>query len=328
VVHPVPQRRADEGAGITATDCRAPTGDQAIKLAISFVLLALGAFPASPARAQEDEALVSNTPWVLDYDTDSCALRRAFGEGEKRAYLELRRFGPGTDLQAVVATNWMRAENPATFKYRFNNQTEWSDVTRAPTLTMVDDFKGAIFTAGLIELPGYSKLKNLKDRQAFLAGIDLPALEREASAKADTLFVRGAFRRQLVLKLGSLDKTMAALNTCVDELMTHWGIDVEAHKSLTRKADAINLDEVPRMMSYPPAMLSKNMPGVVNFRLDVDETGKITDCHIQMPLSDPVFEKSSCADLQHALEFEPALDKDGKPIASYWINKVVFQIGY
>jgi hypothetical protein len=299
-----------------------------MKLAVSFLLFAVATSPAAPALAQEDEALAPDTPWVLDYDTDSCALRRAFGGGEKRAYLEMRRFGPGADLQVVVATNWMRAENPATFKYRFNNQTEWSDVTRAPTLNMADDFKGAIFTGGLIELPGYSKLKKAKDRQAFLDGIDLPAAEREAAAKADTLFVRGAFRRQLVLKLGSLDKPMAALNACVDELTTHWGIDVEAHKSLTRKADAINLDEVPRMMSYPPAMLSKNMPGVVNFRLDVDETGKITACHIQMPLSDPVFEKSSCADLQHALEFEPALDKDGKPIASYWVNKVVFQIGY
>ena len=62
-------------------------------------------------------------------------------------------------------------------------------------------------------------------------------------------------------------------------------------------------------------------------RLDVDETGGITACHIQMPLSDPAFEESSCADIQHALDFDPALDKDGKPIASYWVTKVYFQIG-
>jgi len=78
------------------------------------------------------------------------------------------------------------------------------------------------------------------------------------------------------------------------------------------------------MMDYPPAMLRKSMPGLVNVRLAIDEAGRITACHIQMPLSDPAFEESSCADIQHAFDFEPALDKDGKPIASYWITRVVF----
>ena len=45
-----------------------------------------------------------------------------------------------------------------------------------------------------------------------------------------------------------------------------------------------------------------------------------------MPLSDPAFEESSCADIQHAFEFEPALDKDGKPMPSYWTTRVVFTL--
>lgn len=80
------------------------------------------------------------------------------------------------------------------------------------------------------------------------------------------------------------------------------------------------------MMDYPPKMLRRSMPGLVNVRLAIDERGLITACHIQMPLSDPEFEASSCADIQHALEFDPALDKDANPIASYWITTVIFSL--
>jgi hypothetical protein len=119
-----------------------------------------------------------------------------------------------------------------------------------------------------------------------------------------------------------------ALQSCIDDLKTRWRIDVEAHKTLSRPAVPVNLDEVPGMMSYPPKMLQLNMPGLVNVRLDINETGRITACHIQMPLSDPAFEESSCADIQHALDFDPALDKDGTPISSYWITRVHFSIAH
>ena len=119
---------------------------------------------------------------------------------------------------------------------------------------------------------------------------------------------------------------MVLLNECIDELMTHWGIDIEAHKTLTRSAAPIDLEQAARMIDYPPKMVQRSLQGLVNIRLDIDETGRVTDCHIQMPLSDPVFEESSCADIQHAFEFEPALDKDGKPLKSYYITSVRFQM--
>ena len=81
------------------------------------------------------------------------------------------------------------------------------------------------------------------------------------------------------------------------------------------------------MIDYPPMMAREGVPGVVNIRLAVDESGLVTACHIQMPLADPAFERTSCTDIQHELDFDPALDKDGKPIASYWVTKVHFQIG-
>lgn len=281
---------------------------------------------ACPVAAQSSRTLAPSSQWNVDYDADSCALRRMFGEDGDRAYLELRRFGPGAELQAVVASERMTARNPVELRYRFANDAEWSKPVRAPTLHMAEGFSGVIFSPALFELPEYETLTDPTEREAYLRTIDLRAMERDAAARIDTLTLRRAFPRDLSLQLGPMTQAITALNQCVDELMTHWGIDVEAHKSLTRAAIPVNLPEVPRMMDYPPAMVRQSMPGIVNVRLAIDERGGITGCHIQMPLSDPAFERSSCADIQHALEFEPALDKDRKPIASYWITKVIFQI--
>ena len=291
-------------------------------LAMGLAALAL----SGEAAAQDPPGLVPSTPWNLHYDDDSCALRRTFGEGDRRAYLELRRFDRAPALQAVVTSNWMSARSPSALQYRFADDADWSDAP-SNTLTMEGGFSGVLFAPSLITLREIEDVEDLAERAARLQAIDWQKMEREAAARADSLTLRGAFRRPLTLQLGSLEKPLEALNQCIDELMTHWGIDVEAHKTLTRPAVPINLREVPRMIDYPPKMIRQRMPGVVNIRLSIDETGRITACRIQMPLSDPAFEETSCADVQHALEFEPALDKDGKPIASYWVTRVVFQIG-
>jgi len=293
----------------------------------SLLAAAVAAAGACPAKADDLPGLAPSSSWNLVYDTDSCALRRMFGEGDNRAYLELRQFGPRTGLQITVASARMRPENPASFRFRFNDaDDEWNDVPSAPTLSMSDGFRGVIFSAYFANLAEYEKLTNPEEREAYLRTIDFPAAERDFAAKANTLIVRGAFRRELQLRLGPMTQPYQALSQCIDELMTHWDIDVEAHKTLTRPARPIDMAAAASMVSYPPKMVRQSMPGIVNVRLAIDETGKVTGCRIQMPLSDPEFEGSSCADIEHAFEFEPALDKDGKPIASYWITKVIFQI--
>lgn len=291
--------------------------------AIAFVL---GLAAAGPAAAADSPPLRANSPWTVDYDTESCALRRTFGEGDSKAYLEVRRFAPGLVLQTTIASSNMRTKRSVNFKYRFNGDTEWRKTIGANSVTLASGYEGVLFDSEIVDLPEYDKLEDELEREAYLRSIDWRAIEKAVAAKTETITLRGAFSKELALQLGALDKPITALNECVDELMTHWGIDVEAHKTLTRPAVPVNLSEIPSMMDYPPAMLQKSMPGLVNVRLAINETGKITACHIQMPLSDPVFEESSCADIEHLLDFDPALDKDGKPIASYWVTRVHFQL--
>lgn len=289
-------------------------------LAVAMVLVSI----VSPAMAADQPALAPSGPWNLIYAADSCALRRTFGAGEDRAYLEFRRFQPGLGLQTVIASSRMKPLEPVTIRYRFGGDTDWREVEQAVAVSVDRGFEGVLFDSSLLSLPEYEELEDPLEKAAYLRENDLPTLEREAAARADTITLRRPFRKELSLQLGPLHAPIAALNTCIDELMTHWDIDVEAHKTLTRPATPLNLSEVGSIIDYPPKMVWQSMPGVVNIRLAIDETGRITGCHIQMPLSDPAFEETSCVGIQHALDFDPALDKDGKPIASYWVSKVKF----
>jgi hypothetical protein len=288
--------------------------------------LALSAVAACPATAADSRGLAPITPWILDYATDSCAIRRMFGEGKNQAYIEFRRFQPGLELQTTVASNRMKATRSGSFRYRFDEATGWRESGIANALKMADGFSGVLFSPSFMNLPEYDELDDQQAQEAYLQTIDWRTMEKEAAAGVESITLSGAFPQTLTLQFGPLDKPIAALNQCINELMTHWGIDVEAHKSLTRQAAPINLPDASKMVDYPPKMLRQGMPGLVNVRLAIDERGRITACHIQMPLSDAAFEESSCADIEHALEFDPALDKDGKPIASYWVTRVIFQI--
>lgn len=287
--------------------------------------IALCASLASPLQAKDALVFAPSSPWTLDYDADSCALRRTFASGEDRAYMEIRRFAPGLGLQTTVASSRAADIYHASARYRFTGDEEWQKADLGLSVSLESELKGIIIEPQLVKLPEAEAIEDDAERSAFFRSLDFRALERERAAEINSLEVRG-LGPEFTLRLGKFDAPIAALQDCVDELMSHWNIDVEAHRTLTRPASPIDWRASSRMLDYPPVMLRQQMPGLVNVRLAIDETGKITGCSIQMPLSDRAFEESSCADIQHAFEFDPALDKDGKPIASYWVTRVMFQL--
>jgi len=286
--------------------------------------LALCASIASPLLAKDDELVFApSSPWTVDYDADSCALRRMFDSGEERAYLEIRRFAPGWGLQTTVASSRAGARLHPNTRFRFTDDEDWQSPGLGLSVTLTSGLRGVIIEPSFVDQSEWQAIEDEAEREAYFRSIDFRAIERQQAAAIDSISVRG-LGPEFTLRLGNLEAPIGALQDCVDELITHWNIDVEAHKTLTRRAWPVDRDASSRMLGYPPRMVRQRMPGLVNVRLSIDETGRITGCSIQMPLSDPDFEESSCADIQHAFEFEPALDKDGKPISSYWITKIIF----
>lgn len=284
--------------------------------------LALGL--AHPAAARDPFMLEPSSPWEIDYAADSCALRRTFGEGQQQTQLEMRRFAPGLSLQTTVASKIRMTTR--SIRFRFGDEGEWTNLENPLFAELDDDLGGVIIRHSLFEPPLDEDAEPEEWRQFYIDN-DVPAMEAAAAASLENLTVMRAFKDDLTLRTGSLKAPIVALNQCIDDLMTHWGIDVEAHKTLTRSAHPVDSAWAAGMVRYPPKMILQRAPGLVNVRLAIDETGRATECHIQMTLSDPEFEESSCADIQRTFEFEPALDKDGKPMKSYYVTTVMFSGG-
>lgn len=122
---------------------------------------------------------------------------------------------------------------------------------------------------------------------------------------------------------------MVAMRACLDELMTHWGIDAKAHRTLSRAVTAFEWENwVPKVAAtYPVGMLFEGKSGIVRARLIVDETGKPVSCHLQMKAQDTAFEKTACDRLMKFARFLPALDAAGRPITSYWTETIQYLFG-
>jgi TonB family protein len=119
-----------------------------------------------------------------------------------------------------------------------------------------------------------------------------------------------------------MDKPMDAMRVCLDELITHWGIDAAANRTLTRRA--VPKSDPRHWLTpddFPAQMMREQKSGVVNFRLMIDPDGTPTKCVVQTP-GGSAFDETTCNVLKRRARFAPALDASGRPIASFYVNTV------
>jgi hypothetical protein len=290
------------------------TGGPAMKLRSTALVIMAAMMLSSPAAANETLVLEPTSPWELDYAEDSCALRRLFGEGDRQTQLEMKRFQPGPELQTTVASKVKMSKQP--IRFRFGEEREWEE--EYPLFAQFgDELQGVIFTRSLHHTSPGEDSEREGATGAYLK--TAPALEAEAAARIDALTLSGAFEHDLVLRTGPLEAPVEALNKCIDDLLTHWDLDVEAHKTRTRSAGPTNLER--RQLVEPPARRLGHW-GPARVRLAIVETGQVTQCHIQLPPGDPPSEERGCARIRNEFDFEPALDKDGRPMKSYYVTSL------
>lgn len=314
--------------------------------------------------------LAPSSPWNLDYDDDSCALRGTFGEEGQQVYLELRQFDPYDPPQAIIGTADFEPQSPALALGWLPARQPPTLIERSFELSGTDGYHGRLANiaipvafpeerareialaspvvsdaaVGLLdrmkELEPDSReaqrlaadndffLARFTAREALFASPEYLAARDTAEREATALFVGEAFERSLVLETGEMHGPMEAMRACVDELLTHWNLDAEAHGNLTRRAWPADYPKILRSVrrAYPNWMEARRIPGYVRARLDVSAKGQPTACHIQLPMSEPDFEREACEQLMDEAEFFPALDADGDPIASYYAVSIFYII--
>lgn len=294
--------------------------------------LCLAQFHASLAKEKEPLVLSPSSKWNLNYADDSCKLARFFGTGDDRVAVIISRFESGNSFHLAVAGKPLTHFSADHITMAFG--PDGGSLNRGFMAGSLGTFKPALFgsAAHLLKRDDNDETEddnyNHEEHAAYTLR-DLqapPAADEEAAIQ--WLEVRQKARATVHIELGSMGQPMAAMRKCTDELMTHWGIDVAAHRQLANlpiptKSPGKWLTSA----DYPSDLQAHGAQGIIQFRLSVDADGKPTQCHIQQSSRPAGFDRAVCKALMKRAQFEPAHTRDGKAIASYWRSTVKFVAG-
>lgn len=273
------------------------------------------------AAEREPEVLQRAGKWEVNYDTDSCRLFGQFGDGDKAVVAQFTRFEPGDHFDLALYGKRlpefdMDARVPAKLRFEPNGE--------------IIQKEGLVGHAGKLPLLMFTSLRldgwrgNPRNPEPETG----PAVTPEQEAAVSGVSIEIATRRPFRLALGSLGKPMELMRACQADLVRHWGYDPQVQSRLLRGAKPVNRPaNWLRSEDYPVGAISAGNNGVVQFRLDVDAEGKVAKCTTLFRTKPDVFGDVTCAAIARRARFEPALDAEGKPVRSFFVNKVRWQAG-
>lgn len=260
--------------------------------------------------------------WTADYGDDYCRLSRNFSDGSGEISLAMERIQPGIDARMILLGDTIKLYRGAkSVEYRFlpSGESRTGQLLRSNTaegkqyLVVSPVLMGAAPAPGTP--PGPPPAYDRAKEQAF-AGV------------IEGVTVSGGTTEPIELQTGALKPVVAALQACTDDLVKSWGIDPAKQNAATRTV-------------LPDGSTANWLPGgTIGFedfgklggemnqvRMLVDATGKPTDCKIHFPSLAQATNDKVCKSLMANARFQPALDADGKPFASYYITSPLLLFG-
>lgn len=121
-------------------------------------------------------------------------------------------------------------------------------------------------------------------------------------------------------------KAMDALQGCIDQKLTDWGLDAKAFAGLRKPPTDIEGYQWVTYQDYPSSALDQNAMGAVIARLNVDATGKVSDCAVVVKSGSAALDKVTCDRALMKGRFDPAIGPDGQPTAASRVVRVEFKI--
>lgn len=289
---------------------------------LTLLLVASLSLPAS-AKDKAPEVFAPTSAWLVDYADDFCGLQRDFASGGTSIHLELRQYAPGDSYDLFLWGDW-NGLGRTDLQYRFTTSPDSLEKGSSPRvfdLKMKNGQRGILISGNWADLATVTQ--GATGRTAETATPD------NWAASVNYLLVDPHGSSEAALRTGHMDQAKAAMDTCLDELITHWGIDASAHRTLLKPATPRKQGDWARKIqrNYPSSALTQGERGPINIRLKIDRTGKPTECRTIASLAAEVLNSTACEGLMQYGVFDPAIAADGEPIDSYWASKVVYWVG-
>ncbi|MFM6933305.1 MAG: TonB family protein [Novosphingobium sp.] len=249
--------------------------------------------------------------WVANFDDNACHLVGQFGTGEEAVTLHMTRFAPtdAFDLKLYgerFKTAAASASGGVTFQPDAKIQRELVMLGTLGKLPM------AVF--------GRYRFDGWRARNESEVG---PSVSPELEVAVTSFDVQLGSNHRFRLLTGSMGRPMATMRTCMNGLVQHWGYDPQEQAKLRRAPTPLSRPETWVVSDdYPVRELSQGRSGIVQFRLDVDAAGKVERCSILSSTKSDYFQSATCAGLTKRARFAPAVNADGKPVRSFYVNAV------
>lgn len=300
-----------------------------------FFLAACGLMAATPAHADEAATVVlePSTPWQLDYAETRCRIGRIFGEGEARSVFYMEQHEPSDDVTWVVAGDafgTIRSSRP--FEAQFGPGIE--PYTLEPDVVLTLAGYSASLRGNGMDAPDIKSTRDVrkaaamqKDKFSAENPVGLPALDAERGKGIDWVEISQGTDR-IRLNTGNMGAVFEAMNTCMADLVTHWGADPEALKSRVTPPKLTNLTNVARRIqsSYPLPAERKGESADLHIRMMVNAAGEVESCHTTDLTRADNFDDHACEMFSKYARFEPATDAGGNAVASYFVTRVSYRL--
>lgn len=275
--------------------------------------MALAVLPGSAWAAET--VLEPLDKWVLSYSEDSCRLARAFGTNDDKIVLVIDQFMPAGifDLSLIGKRLGRFEKNRVELIATFGPGLPAGEAHDALTGKVGPDHTTILMIGG----------RDLLNRHAVKGASDefFPTTKEQEAAVTELHIAIGA--RRTLLRTGSMASPLVAMRACIADLVKTWGLDPAQQDALTRRP--VPVASPAKWLTpndYPKGPLSIGASAIVRFRIMVGADGLPTKCAIQQATLSPEFTKLTCDLLMARARFTPALDRDGKPVASFYTNSV------
>jgi hypothetical protein len=281
-----------------------------------FGLLFLASAPAAasapPVPLPQDD-LTRSKPWEINYQDGSCNLLTTFGTGKDAVILRLTRTAPSETFELTMLGD------------RFETDHAYPKLAFAfgPDGPMQSPIAVAGDLAGTPLVMASGRFGPVPDDAH---GDVEPQVTPEQEDRVDWMDFNWEGTGNQRLILGGMGQQMAAMRTCIDDLVRSWGYDpanppVVRAKPQTSPATWISPHD------FPLSELRRGTLAVLAFRLDVDPAGKITGCTILDKTVDRGLGYHSCKKLRAHAKLEPARDAGGVAVKDYYASRVRWLTG-
>ncbi len=267
------------------------------------VSLALSAAAAGATLTPDGPSAESTARWEVDYGETKCRLIRHFGSGSDGGRLEIARdwsFGGYSWILVGANVPVYTSATPVT-------------ITLSPSLA-AHRFQANPYLLDLRTARGVG----WSDTDNRLV---------DALRSDQQITVTGEKKLNVAIGLPNASDALKALEACDDDLIAGWGFDARQQRSLSAQVKPSN--NPGRWVTnndYPREDFVRKNEGLTTFLLSVGIDGGVTGCRIVGSSGFPSLDKRTCELLNARAAFAPAKDSSGRPVASFYINRVWWQV--